>query len=143
MIRRPPRSTLFPYTTLFRSVVAQRRRAFARELAGHIGGRFVARLALDGRFDVRETLRRRGDGADDDPRFVDLAAADLQRRRDVDEREVPDLAVTDFLEVELRARERRRDADRREDVAGLQLRHPHDVDAGADEVVLRSDHALT
>src|SRR3712207_7292804 len=24
MIRRPPRSTLFPYTTLFRSVVAQR-----------------------------------------------------------------------------------------------------------------------
>src|SRR2546425_8803297 len=25
MIRRPPRSTLFPYTTLFRSVLAQRR----------------------------------------------------------------------------------------------------------------------
>src|SRR2546430_11753264 len=25
MIRRPPRSTLFPYTTLFRSVVARRR----------------------------------------------------------------------------------------------------------------------
>src|SRR3712207_7949107 len=27
MIRRPPRSTLFPYTTLFRSVFARRRRA--------------------------------------------------------------------------------------------------------------------
>src|SRR5436305_5571732 len=26
MIRRPPRSTLFPYTTLFRSVLAERRR---------------------------------------------------------------------------------------------------------------------
>src|SRR2546429_6633472 len=26
MIRRPPRSTLFPYTTLFRSVYAERRR---------------------------------------------------------------------------------------------------------------------
>src|SRR2546430_11099679 len=26
MIRRPPRSTLFPYTTLFRSLLAQRRR---------------------------------------------------------------------------------------------------------------------
>src|SRR2546422_7691671 len=31
MIRRPPRSTLFPYTTLFRSVLAERLRA---ELAG-------------------------------------------------------------------------------------------------------------
>src|SRR5256885_605885 len=27
MIRRPPRSTLFPYTTLFRSLVAERRKA--------------------------------------------------------------------------------------------------------------------
>src|SRR2546425_8954224 len=36
MIRRPPRSTLFPYTTLFRSVEqiqrAQRREAWRREL---------------------------------------------------------------------------------------------------------------
>src|SRR3712207_7381635 len=30
MIRRPPRSTLFPYTTLFRSKVAQRDKAFAK-----------------------------------------------------------------------------------------------------------------
>src|SRR2546427_3707585 len=30
MIRRPPRSTLFPYTTLFRSVSANRRRAARR-----------------------------------------------------------------------------------------------------------------
>src|SRR2546425_7739290 len=29
MIRRPPRSTLFPYTTLFRSQAAQRRRLAA------------------------------------------------------------------------------------------------------------------
>src|SRR3712207_8084459 len=29
MIRRPPRSTLFPYTTLFRSGVAQERRLLA------------------------------------------------------------------------------------------------------------------
>src|SRR3712207_8211214 len=42
MIRRPPRSTLFPYTTLFRSqrrrVVAERRRlrpARARDPGGH------------------------------------------------------------------------------------------------------------
>src|SRR2546422_6886088 len=30
MIRRPPRSTLFPYTTLFRSPGDQRRRGFSR-----------------------------------------------------------------------------------------------------------------
>src|SRR5688572_32654626 len=48
MIRRPPRSTLFPYTTLFRSVERQRRLADAertgkeqrmRQLAGVIGRR--------------------------------------------------------------------------------------------------------
>src|SRR2546422_6141086 len=32
MIRRPPRSTLFPYTTLFRSLQAGREAAHAREL---------------------------------------------------------------------------------------------------------------
>src|SRR2546422_3178846 len=30
MIRRPPRSTLFPYTTLFRSVMSEVRRSFGR-----------------------------------------------------------------------------------------------------------------
>src|SRR2546430_11347403 len=34
MIRRPPRSTLFPYTTLFRSVSAIGRLALARVLQG-------------------------------------------------------------------------------------------------------------
>src|SRR3712207_8132862 len=33
MIRRPPRSTLFPYTTLFRSVLAAEHRADARRIA--------------------------------------------------------------------------------------------------------------
>src|SRR5438034_8110288 len=34
MIRRPPRSTLFPYTTLFRSLAAQRSGEEAGELIG-------------------------------------------------------------------------------------------------------------
>src|SRR5256885_8891030 len=34
MIRRPPRSTLFPYTTLFRSHLAERRFALLREDQG-------------------------------------------------------------------------------------------------------------
>src|SRR2546429_7167671 len=38
MIRRPPRSTLFPYTTLFRSVFCARRvEAEGLQLARHIG----------------------------------------------------------------------------------------------------------
>src|SRR5258708_13727490 len=36
MIRRPPRSTLFPYTTLFRSVIAVSRVARAQSLALHV-----------------------------------------------------------------------------------------------------------
>src|SRR3989442_10415816 len=41
MIRRPPRSTLFPYTTLFRShvVATQQRRVRRRLLRHHIQGR--------------------------------------------------------------------------------------------------------
>src|SRR5256885_13325736 len=35
MIRRPPRSTLFPYTTLFRSAVAQRLEVAAPVFAAH------------------------------------------------------------------------------------------------------------
>src|SRR5260370_13344733 len=40
MIRRPPRSTLFPYTTLFRSPVHYR---------GHFIGKLVPDLIVDGR----------------------------------------------------------------------------------------------
>src|SRR2546430_7334111 len=44
MIRRPPRSTLFPYTTLFRSIRERRRRrdVVDRDVP-HGGGRRVAR----------------------------------------------------------------------------------------------------
>src|SRR2546430_2808142 len=54
MIRRPPRSTLFPYTTLFRSYAAVRRRLHARGGAGH---RTVRRRAAD----TRPQRRRGGD----------------------------------------------------------------------------------
>src|SRR2546426_7370404 len=38
MIRRPPRSTLFPYTTLFRSIVRQRVRVGPSDVRVHEGG---------------------------------------------------------------------------------------------------------
>src|SRR2546429_5055176 len=43
MIRRPPRSTLFPYTTLFRSNVAQPAR---QRLVAHRGGRMRGGLEM-------------------------------------------------------------------------------------------------
>src|SRR2546426_6125273 len=50
MIRRPPRSTLFPYTTLFRSCVSRRRRRGNRHRrAGASGRRRRARLRLPAR----------------------------------------------------------------------------------------------
>src|SRR2546426_7237766 len=56
MIRRPPRSTLFPYTTLFRSHVDHRAAAFRRaDRRGVVGRR--ARSVVVGAVDVR--LRRR------------------------------------------------------------------------------------
>src|SRR5438046_6899463 len=43
MIRRPPRSTLFPYTTLFRSTFAEGRREILRQASAALGGRPVTR----------------------------------------------------------------------------------------------------
>src|SRR3989442_5205032 len=41
MIRRPPRSTLFPYTTLFRSVEPGTETVIAWKLGGQIGAEFT------------------------------------------------------------------------------------------------------
>src|SRR5690348_17547850 len=49
MIRRPPRSTLFPYTTLFRSPSLQDERGAAeRRLAGRLSGRRHGRQGAHG-----------------------------------------------------------------------------------------------
>src|SRR3712207_7258967 len=65
MIRRPPRSTLFPYTTLFRSV--RRRDRGARRLGGRCPGAELPerarRLERSGRVGVRRVARARRRGA--------------------------------------------------------------------------------
>src|SRR3712207_7389314 len=48
MIRRPPRSTLFPYTTLFRSGAVARTRARRRRLAHDVGPGHAVRADPDG-----------------------------------------------------------------------------------------------
>src|SRR5687768_17854252 len=58
MLRRPPRSTLFPYTTLFRSLIAGQDSAFSR-LAGGIGGRGPGETKLEmDRRRVRDRINR-------------------------------------------------------------------------------------
>src|SRR5262245_64933548 len=58
MIRRPPRSTLFPYTTLFRSL--ERRRRQRPELLGRARSDRPQRERLD-RCDLRVAERRRSE----------------------------------------------------------------------------------
>src|SRR5260370_30444868 len=62
MIRRPPRSTLFPYTTLFRS-----RRGHRRNCSRHLGGsrRFLQSMRVRGSRDgqTRKRCSRPGRGS--------------------------------------------------------------------------------
>src|SRR2546422_6501336 len=44
MIRRPPRSTLFPYTTLFRSIISRLFKLNSREVGDAIGSDVLARV---------------------------------------------------------------------------------------------------
>src|SRR2546426_6584395 len=57
MIRRPPRSTLFPYTTLFRSR-RDGRRAYHRVRCPVLGRQLPRRLAEDPGLGERHDLRR-------------------------------------------------------------------------------------
>src|SRR5258708_10868476 len=53
MIRRPPRSTLFPYTTLFRSV-ADEQRVVLLATAQHLNGAADLAFAADQRIDLAD-----------------------------------------------------------------------------------------
>src|SRR3712207_6852522 len=61
MIRRPPRSTLFPYTTLFRSCVRSPERFGFRRRLHLLQAR--RRVDLRGRLALRRLLRREGSAA--------------------------------------------------------------------------------
>src|SRR3712207_8054758 len=60
MIRRPPRSTLFPYTTLFRSLGQAEHLPGPHQRAGHLGGADPQVLGA-----VRLVRQRRGELRDD------------------------------------------------------------------------------
>src|SRR3712207_8853236 len=61
MIRRPPRSTLFPYTTLFRSMT--RERTFARGEGGVYASIDEVRMSYDhGQLDLQASVKVRVNG---------------------------------------------------------------------------------
>src|SRR2546426_10811386 len=94
MIRRPPRSTLFPYTTLFRSEVA-------RELGRERGLAFDGILSHSGHA-YRTTNRREAARVAEEERSVMTGFAERLRRdgilvRDVSVGSTPALAAVESL----------------------------------------------
>src|SRR2546430_12429357 len=85
MIRRPPRSTLFPYTTLFRSVPVGRAlhgrkpRGDVADLLALIADALQVGDGLDDRHDHAQVAGRRGAGREDTAAF--LVDGDLQDRK--------------------------------------------------------------
>src|SRR3712207_6603770 len=86
MIRRPPRSTLFPYTTLFRSLMALLVDAYSEDEAHNAKGGVDTRtvLRLDSRLaPVKAAVLPLSRNADLSPKARDLAAA-LRKNWNVD-----------------------------------------------------------
>src|SRR5688572_32509223 len=63
MIRRPPRSTLFPYTTLFRSMIAFEQQFRGSRVAGHRLAQRIeeARFIVAGRIEAGARLQPRSE----------------------------------------------------------------------------------
>src|SRR2546422_8518823 len=81
MIRRPPRSTLFPYTTLFRSLLfggAQTRRRHRRDASSRSSIRFAAHSSAC--WTYRRGARRYGDRVADPERRSEEHTSELQSR---------------------------------------------------------------
>src|SRR3712207_8814909 len=79
MIRRPPRSTLFPYTTLFRSAEARAHHAAARSAQRHLQLRRRVRVEASGPEDRPEGDA--GDGRGADPPRSEEHTSELQSRQ--------------------------------------------------------------
>src|SRR5690349_22891596 len=83
MIRRPPRSTLFPYTTLFRSSTARRCSSFSLARSGCMRGRETSggrRLPLN---DEREEKGEMGEAFGRSTSRSEEHTSELQSRRDL------------------------------------------------------------
>src|SRR5437899_6369728 len=75
MIRRPPRSTLFPYTTLFRSPAATGRTSFMNRTVWYTSPKFGA-FSVDVAYSLLNAQRVVGDSQ---PRYLGLVGSYDQR----------------------------------------------------------------
>src|SRR5258707_11593655 len=84
MIRRPPRSTLFPYTTLFRSVeglVLEENPAIAVELAGELHPRAGLEVAGEDALEHRVHFRAGDLGHESEASRSEEHTSELQSRQ--------------------------------------------------------------
>src|SRR3712207_9340271 len=97
MIRRPPRSTLFPYTTLFRSSVLE----FVAETGEASASDAVAALGISrsATYRIVDTLRRK--------RYLEISPASEKLRLGTKTAELGMAAVSGVDAVRLRSEERR------------------------------------
>src|SRR2546422_1619294 len=80
MIRRPPRSTLFPYTTLFRSLVED-------ELFGHERGAFTGAAALrKGAFEAASAGDRKSTRLNSSHGYISYAVFCLKKKKSICQR---------------------------------------------------------
>src|SRR2546422_6895204 len=84
MIRRPPRSTLFPYTTLFRSVAQHRIEGPSLHVLHHEVQDALALLDRVDWYDVRVAQRSRGAGLALEPLHHSLPHLEQRRRQYLD-----------------------------------------------------------
>src|SRR2546422_5158304 len=92
MIRRPPRSTLFPYTTLFRSIVAGEwwRTVTALTLHAdvpHLLGNAVASVVLVGAVDRKSTRLNSSHG------YISYAVFCLKKKKQQKQTDRPDMTI--------------------------------------------------
>src|SRR5947208_7595600 len=88
MIRRPPRSTLFPYTTLFRSVLPVHAELRSRGADGapsgilRAGGAFAVRTGADGA--AREDIDRKSTRLNSSHQIISYAVFCLKKKKEID-----------------------------------------------------------
>src|SRR5258708_15531815 len=91
MIRRPPRSTLFPYTTLFRSLKSSRPLRPWKSIRGGRGSTVISRLAR------RASNVRASRGKSAPPSASPGGGADLRSEEHTSELQSPDHLVCRLL----------------------------------------------
>src|SRR5690349_23133606 len=80
MVRRPPRSTLFPYTTLFRSSLTRQRRTCCRSIYGNRGSPRPRKRGVSSNVKCRSQIQNR---IDPFPERSEEHTSELQSRRDL------------------------------------------------------------